>query len=132
MDTTVQTAQKTWKPTAAGILNIIAGVLSLLGAIGVIIGIIFFVSVGTQPFLTDMWGDLGDLGIGLNFLIILLVIGAILSAVLGIFPLIGGIYALQRKKWGLALTGSIVAIFGSSIMGILATIFIAMSKDEFE
>ena len=79
--------EKTWKPTAAGILNIIAGVLSLLGAIGVIIGIIFFVSVGTQPFLTDMGGDLGDLGIDLNILIILLVIGAIFSAILGILTL---------------------------------------------
>jgi hypothetical protein len=47
-------------------------------------------------------------------------------------PIIAGIYALQRKKWGLALAGSIVAIFGSSIMGVLATIFIALSKDEFE
>ena len=129
METTVQ---KTWKPTTAGILNIIAGVLSLLGAIGVIIGIIFFVSVGTQPFLTDMWGDLGDLGIGLNFLIILLVIGAIFSAILGIFPLLGGIYALQRKKWGLALAGSIVAIFGSTPLGIASTILVAVAKDEFE
>ncbi len=126
------TMKKTWKPTAVGILNIIAGVLSLLGAIGVIIGIIVFVSVGSAPFLAYMWRDLGDLGIGPNFLIIILVIAAIFSAVLGIFPLIGGIYALQRKKWGLALAGSIVAIFGASIMGILATIFIAMAKDEFE
>ena len=124
--------QKTWKPTVAGILNIIAGVLSLLGALGVIIGIIVFVSVGSTPFLAYMWRDLGDLGIGLNFLIIILVIAAIFLATVGILPLIGGIYALQRKKWGLALAGSIVAIFGSSIMGILATIFIAMAKDEFE
>ncbi len=124
--------EKTWKPTAAGILNIIAGVLSLLGAIGVIIGIIVFVFVGSVPFLAYMWEDLGDLGIGPNFLIIILVIAAIFSAVLGIFPLIGGIYALQRKKWGLALAGSIAAIFGSTLFGILATIFTAMSKDEFE
>jgi hypothetical protein len=129
METTVQ---KTWKPTAAGILNIVAGVLSLLGAIGIIIGIIVFVSVGSAPFLADMWRDIGGLGVGPNLLIIILVIAAIFSAILGILPLIGGIYALQRKKWGLALAGSIVAIFGSSIMGILATIFIVMAKDEFE
>lgn len=124
--------EKTWKPTVAGILNIIAGVLSLLGAIGVIIGITFFIYSSSAPFLAYMWGELEVLGIGPNFFITILVIGAIFSVVLGIFPLIGGIYALQRKKWGLALTGSIIAIFGSSIMGILATIFLAMSKDEFE
>ena len=132
METTVQTVQKTWKPTVAGILNIVAGVPGLLGAIGVIIGIIVFVPVGGAPFLADMWRDLGDLGIGPNLLIIILVIAAIFSAILGILPLIGGIYALQRKKWGLALAGSIVAIFGASVMGILATIFIVMAKDEFE
>ena len=129
METTVQ---KTWKPTVAGILNIVAGGSSLLGAIGVIIGIIVFVSVGSAPFLAYMWRDLGGLGVGPNFIIIILVIAAIFSGVLGIFPLIGGIYALKRKRWGLALAGSIVAIFGSSVMGILATIFIAMAKDEFE
>ena len=126
------TVKRTWKPTVAGILNIIAGVLSLLGAIGVIIGVIVFVSVGSAPFLAYMWGDLGDLGIGPNFLIIILVIAAIFSAVLGVFPLIGGIYALQRKKWGLVLAGSIIAIFGSTPLGIASTIFIALSKDEFE
>ncbi len=126
------TVQKTWKPTVAGILNIVAGVTGLLGAIGVIIGIIVFVSVGSAPFLADMWRDIGGLGVGPNLLIIILVIAAIFSAVLGIFPLIGGIYALKRKKWGLALAGSIIAIFGSSVMGILATIFTVMSKNEFE
>jgi hypothetical protein len=61
-----------------------------------------------------------------------LVTGLIFFIIVGILPIIGGVYALQRKKWGLALAGSIVVIFGSSIMGILATIFLAMSKDEFE
>ncbi|MFC2069080.1 hypothetical protein ACFLTP_08780 [Chloroflexota bacterium] len=124
--------KKTGKPIVAGILNIIAGALSLLGAIGVIIGIIFFVSFSTQPILTDMWRNLGDLGIGSNLIIILLLIGAIFSAILGILPLLGGIYALQRKKWGLALAGSIVAILSSTILGIITTILVAVAKDEFE
>jgi hypothetical protein len=124
--------QKTWKPTVAGILNIIAGVFNLLGAIGVIIGIIVFVSVGVSPLFEEMWRELAYLGIGLNFLIIIMVIFAIFSAIVGILPLLGGIYALQRKKWGLALTGSIAAILGSTPLGIAATIFTALSKDEFE
>jgi hypothetical protein len=129
METSVQ---KTWKPTVAGILNIIAGVFNLLGAIGVIIGIIVFVSVGVSPLFEEMWRELAYLGIGLNFLIIIMVIFAIFSAIVGILPLLGGIYALQRKQWGLALTGSIAAILGSTPLGIAATIFTALSKDEFE
>ncbi|MFC1995073.1 hypothetical protein ACFLVK_01540 [Chloroflexota bacterium] len=129
METTIS---RTWKPTTAGILNIISGVLSLLGAVATIIGIVVIIFFDRAPFLADMWRDLSPIGIGLNFLIVILVIIAILSAVLGVLPLLGGIFALQRRRWGWALTGSIAAIFGSTILGILATIFTAMSKDEFE
>ncbi len=131
METTVQTMQKTWKPIVAGILNIIAGVLSLLGALGVIIGSVL-ISVGSAPFLAYGWGDLAALGIDRYILIVIVWIGAFFLANVGMWPLIGGIYALQRKKWGLALAGSIVAIFGLTLFGILATIFTAISKDEFE
>ena len=130
MDTSRQTINKTWKPIVAGILSIISGALRILGAIALLIGIMFFipvaVSVGPGP-IPDMpnWMIPGVLST-------ILIIGLIVLLIVGILPIIGGIYALQRKKWGLALAGSIVAIIGSSIMGILATIFVALSKDEFE
>jgi len=114
----------------AGILDIVGGALSILGSIAVLIGIMFFIpvatSVGPGP-VPDMYRWLIP---GVSETI--LVIAAVFLLIVGILPIIGGIYALQRKKWGLALAGSIVAIFGSSVMGILATIFIAMAKDEFE
>ncbi|MFC1980598.1 hypothetical protein ACFLVS_07185 [Chloroflexota bacterium] len=127
METTVQ---KTWKPIVAGILNIVGGALRILGSIAVLLGIMFFIpvatSVGPGPIPEmERWLIPGVLQT-------ILVITTVFLLIAGIIPIIGGIYALQRKKWGLALAGSIVAIFGSSIMGILATIFIAMSKDEFE
>jgi hypothetical protein len=53
-------------------------------------------------------------------------------AVVGILAIVGGIYALQRKIWGLALAGSIAAFFPSWILGIAAIVFIALSKNEFE
>ena len=130
METPGQTVQKTWKPMVGGILDIVGGALRILGSIAVLIGIMFFIPVavtgGPVP-VPEMarWLIPGALET-------ILVIATIFLLIVGILPIIGGIYALQRKKWGLALTGSIVAIFGSSIMGILATIFIAMSKDEFE
>ena len=121
------TAPKTWKPVTAGILNIVAGVLSLLGFLGVIIAII---AVGAGPFMWDYFPGLGPLTVG--FIQSILVIVAIFSAIVGILPLLGGIYGVQRKKWGLALAGSIAAIFGSTPLGIASTIFTAISKDEFE
>ena len=130
MGTSIQAVEKTWKPIVAGILNIVGGALRIVGAIVLLMGVMFFipvvVSVGPGP-APDMpnWMIPGVLST-------ILIIGLIFLLIVGIIPIIGGIYALQRKKWGLALAGSIVAILGSSVMGILATIFVAMSKDEFE
>jgi len=130
MDANRQTGQKTWKPIVAGILNIVCGALRILGSIAALIGVMFFIpvatSIGPGP-VPEMGGWLVH-----GVLQTILIIAIIYLLIVGILPIIGGIYALQRKKWGLALAGSIVAIFGSSIMGILATIFVAMSKDEFE
>ena len=122
--------QSTWKPIVAGILDIVGGALSAFGFIGTIVGILFFIpvatSVGSGPVPEiDQWLFPGVLET-------ILVIAAIYLLIVSVVPIIGGIYALQRKKWGLALAGSIVAIFGSTLFGILATIFTAMAKDEFE
>jgi len=52
--------------------------------------------------------------------------------------LVGGIFALQRRRWGWALAGSIAAVFASIPIlrflpvGIVAIIFTAIAKDEFE
>ncbi|MFC1971411.1 hypothetical protein ACFLV0_05765 [Chloroflexota bacterium] len=124
------TAQKTWKPMVAGILDIVGGALTVLGAIAVFIGIMFFIpisrSVGPGPIPEmECWMIPGVLEA-------ILVIAAVYLLIVGILPIVGGIFAVQRKKWGLALAGSITAIFGTSILGILATIFTAISKDEFE
>ena len=50
-----------------------------------------------------------------------------------ILAIVGGIYALQRKIWGLALAGSIAAFFTPSwVLGVAAIVFTALSKNEFE
>ena len=82
--------ERTWKPTTAGILCIIAGI------IGVIPGIAFAASFIRGA---GMFGAP--------------------SIVLGIIAIVGGIYALRRKIWGLALAGSICALIGFVILGIL-------------
>jgi len=80
METTVT---KTWKPTVAGVLNIVAGVSSLLGVLGVIVAIIF---VGSGPLFWDSFPGLGPLTVG--FLEGVLVITAVFLAVVGILPLL--------------------------------------------
>ncbi len=112
--------QKTWKPTVAGILDIISGVFGLTSFIGLIIGIIV---ISGAPYVTGPipW-----------FVPAVLWIIAIPTLIVGILALVGGIYAVQRKRWGWALTGSIAAILAAIPLGIAAIVFTALSKDEFE
>jgi len=57
-----------------------------------------------------------------------------ICVIAGILALVGGIYALRRKTWGLALAGSICATLSlyTWFLGIIAIIFTARSKSEFE
>jgi hypothetical protein len=123
----VATAPKTWKPTTAGILSIISGGLNGLMALGLIMAILVIDSINIMQFLPPEEAPF-----------IMPLIGPILIGVLvvsvaaTVFPIIGGVFALQRRRWGWALAGSIIAIFRTFILGLLATIFVAMARDEFE
>jgi len=115
--------EKTWKPTAAGILTIIAGFLGLLIGIALAVGLgIAGTMIGVIP---------GIPGIG--FLALIAIPGIILSIV----AIVGGIYALRRRLWGLALAGAICALLFTLpllgwILAILAIIFVSLGKGEFE
>jgi hypothetical protein len=107
--------EKTWMPTTAGILSIIAGAISVIFCIVVVvlgstIGAFFGFEVVWE------WSTF-----------------AIPLIILGIIAIVGGIYALRRKIWGLALVGAICALFGpAGILGILAIIFVSLGKGEFK
>lgn len=62
----------------------------------------------------------------------ILVAIAVPLAALAVLAMVGGILALQRKSWGLALAGSIAAVLPFSLLGIAALILTALSRDEFE
>jgi hypothetical protein len=114
--------EKTWKPTAAGILTIIAGFLGLLIAVALAVGLGI---AGTLAGLIPGFPAAG-------FLALIAVPGIILS----IIAIVGGIYALRRRVWGLALAGAICALlftlpFLGWILAILAIIFVSLGKREF-
>ena len=114
---------RTWKPTTAGILSIIAGAFSLIA--GIVVAAISG-SCYTVPWY--MWGAPPDA----NIAPILGLVGAALI-ILGIVSIVGGAFALQRRVWGLALAGAICAFITppGTILGILSIIFVSMGKDEF-
>ena len=119
--------EATWKPIVAGILNIITGIINLFGMF-VVIGLLTAFGGGILSIIriADM------MPIWLSGMVHgVLIITAILLAVLSSLPLIGGVYAIQRKAWSLALTGSVVAILSIPPLGIVATVLVSLSKNEF-
>lgn len=102
----------TWIPITAGILSIISGVFTILVGIGNIIKVEF-----ASRLLFQWRTEIADIGTG--------------AIVLGIIAIVGGIFAIRRKIWGLALAGAICALFPPGVLGILAISFLAISKREF-
>jgi hypothetical protein len=120
-------APKTWKATTAGILDIVAGGLNGLAAIGIIVVLIILDRINIAQYLPPESAPM------IMPLIVPILIGIlVLSVVATVFPIIGGVFALERRRWGWALAGSIIALFRMFILGILSTIFVSMAKDEFE
>ncbi len=52
-------------------------------------------------------------------------------AVVGILAIIGGVFALKRRRWGLALAGAIAGTVTFFPTGIPAIIYVTMAKPEF-
>jgi len=136
--------ERTWKPTTAGVLTIIAGAIGIGrgGFILALAGLIGRLSAFTTEIsdLIRQWAGVFIPGtIDIPSIITrvisisstaLIVIGAV-SLAFGIVALIGGIQAIRRRAWGLALAGSILALASSPVLGILSIIFVSLGKKEF-
>jgi hypothetical protein len=103
---------ETWMPTAAGILAILAGAGDLL------LGLITLAVGHAIGRFSGIWG-FGLIGVP--------------HIILGIISIVGGVFALRRQTWWLALVGAILALmWPSTLFGILSIIFVALSKKEFK
>jgi hypothetical protein len=116
--------QKTWMPMTAGILDIIAGGFGLIA--GLVLLIVGAVGGNFMTYYVPQVPPATLVGIFLAIAVPLIIFA--------IVAIVGGVYALQRKIWGLALAGSIVAFFipWTWLLGIAAIVFTALSKSEFE
>ncbi len=113
---------RAWMPTVGGILSIVAGALSLIGAL--LLGI--FLSF---TFVSPEWYGSTEVTFPAAFIWVAILPYLIISIV----AIIGGVYAIWRRAWGLALAGAICAIFTlwAWWLGVAAVVFIALSRGEF-
>jgi hypothetical protein len=107
-----------WMPLTAGILDIICGAWGLFFSLILLFLSQFIMALAKMP-----------AAVGPIFAVL-----AIPMALLAILAIVGGVYALKRKIWGLALAGSIGALFSPYfwLLAITAIVLTAMSKKEFD
>ena len=115
--------------TAGGVLSIVAGALQVIGGLLIAIltiGIRILDRLAHIPFQPGDWG--GHVVPFIPFWLI--IVGGPLLA-LGIVAIVGGVSAIRRRSFGLSLAGAICAL-PSNVLGILAVVFVSLSKKEFE
>ena len=121
---------KTWKPTVAGIFNLISGVFFLLG--GIII-----ISTLSQLEIAMPWASYAMYSMGIegepsgSFVTTFIVILGTAAILAGVISILGGIYSIRRRLWGIALAGSIFTFLSLIILGIPTLLLTAISKREF-
>ena len=136
----------TWKSKTGGILSIIAGAAGI--AVGAMVaGLSIFLRGLTGLELSnllDKWSGMGGRGMwgGLEIMPEILdmipglastalIVITVVAIVFGVIALAGGIHAVKRQRWGLALAGAILAIFIMPPLGVLSVIFVSLGKHEF-
>ena len=110
--------QKEWKATSGGIMCLISG------AWGVMSGVVLAFITSNYP---TVWIRLSPMEtLVVNRL-------APFGIALGLVAILGGVYALRRRRWGIALAGAICAamIPPPLFLGVLAIVFIAVGREEF-
>lgn len=117
--------EPTWKPTVAGILDIVSGVSGLLG--GLVLALLamtagVFLGVSAEELAAKI-----PFAIGTGLFVTL----AVLLLVTSFVAVWGGIQSIRRRSWGWALGGSIAAIFVFWPLGVLAVVFTVMAEKEF-
>ena len=142
-DTTFQQPLfKSSKPKIAGILLIVAGIIALLFFVQIVMvndSTIQSVYNSTQSQLTQLNANMTQEQLKQGF-----VICGTVGCVMAVLSILGGVLALKRKVWGLALVVSIPQsllgiivpsfslLFASGVMALVGLLLIVFSRREFQ
>ncbi len=109
-------------PKKKGILPVVGGVLVIIA------GLVELASGGILISGGEFLGGF-DLGTGVHNI---LTVCGVIWIVLGIVALLGGIFAIQRKHFGLAILGAILGLGGYFIFALIGIILIAVGREDFD
>lgn len=111
-----------------GILSVITG---SIGFMGLIITVISLSAMADKTSFNSYYSGTMTYEEYVSFTHIFISLALSFGIVFSGLALAGGILALKKKLWGLALAGSIVSIFVFFPCGIPAVVFTAMGRQEF-
>ena len=115
---------ETSKATVAGVCDIVAGVCGLIGGMPlVMLAIVGSGVLGSLPRPEYHILHLIPLALFLPL--------ALLCFLSGVVAIAGGVAAIRKRRWGLAVAGSIAAVFGFFPVGIAAVVFTILAEPEF-
>jgi hypothetical protein len=109
-----------------GILSIVAGGFGVLWVIAAVLIIIATFVVYNEPYY--------DVAPSTDVLLIAILFYAFMGLLFlaaGVLAIVGGVFALRKKVWGLALTGAIAGTIAFFPCGIPAIIFTSLGRKEF-
>ncbi len=115
----------TWKPIMAGILDIVSGAIGMVGGLYFVVLTSLFRSMHeilrVDPIVIEQTEQIISKLFAIPFVLVFI----------GIISIIGGVYALQRRIWGLALAGAICSCIVFPIFGIPSIIITGLAQEEF-
>ena len=117
------------KPLIAGILLVIAG---LLGIFIWVTASFTIDSSAIEPLLKQSGAD-----ISLEQFEYILNICTTIGLIISIFPILGGLFSIQRKNWSFCIVMAVIGLFTigplfiSSLLSLIGLILIILSKNEF-
>jgi hypothetical protein len=122
-------------PLIAGILLIIAGVVSIISWIPILTideslieTMIDISQIQQQVGYTINIGDIKEA----------ITICSIIGIILSIFPILGGILSVKRKLWGIALAGAIIGLVTfipaiiPGVLSVISIILLVISRNKFK
>ncbi len=117
--------QKTGTPVAGGILVLIAGLLALInGFVYLAFSVTSLTGISLPPEISAE--EVANL---------VHICGAI-EIVFGVVAVLGGVFAIQRRHFGLAILASVLGMLGfgftfGAVLGLIGLILVAVSRKEF-
>ena len=117
------------KSTVAGILSIVAGALGVLG------GLVLLVMTAVMPTMLSGSSRVNDTTVTdqqvLTVITVIYGALAVFYLIVGTLSIVGGIFSIQRKRWGWALAAAIAGCLTFLPLGIGAVVLVAMARSEF-